>query len=110
MVQQFSSNTAICCLAGKSNIYKVWNVKATKRYICVGIKEKNGDNESGKIIVYGLKKRNNSDGSLKFQKLGMLDVDAPVTFLADFGSYLIANCGKNMYQVKISASSRRSFL
>jgi hypothetical protein len=77
-----------------------------KRYICIGLGEASGECRDGRIIVYHLGK-STSKGIIRLKESVMISTPAPVTALGSIHQYLLAVCGKELYQAKIDSNTRK---
>jgi hypothetical protein len=83
---------------------KTWLVKK-RTYICVGTKTQLG----GRLIVYNIKSsaKANEDHIYKFNSMSELEFPDPIISIAPMGFYLILCAGDHLYQIKISAETRK---
>jgi hypothetical protein len=90
----FPNGETITCM-------EIWNVKESKRYICVGTRLQRVDRIVGRILVFRIKANH------KLEKAAELEVSNPILALHSFGNYVLVSHGKQLSLVKIMADTRK---
>ncbi|KAJ3188186.1 hypothetical protein HDU85_005336 [Gaertneriomyces sp. JEL0708] len=111
--------TLTCEPGEKIRALAEWQVKPTKRYVCVGTHNyRSATGIGGRVLVYNLKayERKGEERredlkrvvTYKMKLLGEVTLDSGVNAMESFlGSYLLAVAGNVFYQLKIDAGTRK---
>ncbi|KAI8895525.1 CPSF A subunit region-domain-containing protein [Globomyces pollinis-pini] len=85
----------------------IWNLKSTKRYICVGTKGYRDSNGiwGGRVLVYSLKLKSDKI-NYSLNQPGGYEFPHSVTAIKSYGPYLLVASGRTLNQLKIDESAR----